>query len=102
MHRIELDLIAVKGRSRAEPVFAVLPATAEVRLAAAMLDAARQAYASQDWDTARILFDKLAARESAAGWSCRDTASSFLDRIARFRVNPPPPDWDGSHAATSK
>ena len=26
----------------------------------------------------------------------------YVERIAEFRANPPPPDWDGVYVATSK
>ena len=58
---VELDLIAVKGRIKAEPVFAVLPDGETARGFAAALAAARAAYLRQDWDTAEQGFAEIAA-----------------------------------------
>lgn len=100
---LELDMIAVKGKAEAVRIFALLgdAKSAEdptyLRLVArhsAML----KAYRSQRWDDA----------ESAAA-DCRAIAPHleglyelYDERIAEYRLNPPPENWDAVYRATSK
>lgn len=101
---LELDLLKVKGKTEATRVFALLGDSAlkASQSFIALTERHREflnRYRARDWDAAEIL-----SRE------CEKLNSSRLDRlyalyrerIARFRVNPPPPDWDGSAEALSK
>ncbi|MCR9088060.1 MAG: adenylate/guanylate cyclase domain-containing protein [Rhodobacteraceae bacterium] len=98
---VELDLIAVKGRIKAEPVFAVLPDGETARGFAAALAAARAAYLRQDWDTAEQGFAEIAAI-TLPGCDLGGLAGAYRTRIAAWRTAPPPPGWDGHATATSK
>ncbi|MEM1362919.1 MAG: adenylate/guanylate cyclase domain-containing protein [Pseudomonadota bacterium] len=98
---IELDLIAVKGRTQAEPVYAVLEDHADTRALAETLTAARVAYLKRDWQTAEQAFQSLADL-SPAHMDTGQLAKTFCQRIEGYRETPPPPDWDGSFIATSK
>lgn len=101
LRAVELDRIAVRGRSQAAPVFAVLREGAAARGFAEALAAAREAYLARDWDKAEARFAGIAALE-VPGCDMDRLTETYLTRIAAWRVAPPPPDWDGSVTATSK
>jgi adenylate cyclase len=101
--RIELDLIAVKGRAEAVRIYTLLggPAlavqsdfTALQERHAAMI----AAYRSRRWDEA---LDHIAA--------CRPSEprlagvyALYEERIAAFVADPPPPGWQGVYVAEAK
>jgi adenylate cyclase len=101
---LELDLLKVKGKTEATRVFALLGDSAFkqsqdfIRLAERH-GAFLARYRAKEWDAAEAL-----SRE------CEKLNTSRLDklyalyreRIAYFRVNPPPPQWDGTAEALSK
>lgn len=100
---LELDLIAVKGKTEAVHIYALLGDAEEaareqhhalVHRHGEML----AAYRGQRW---------AAAREAAV--ECRtlaphlgDLYELYLDRIMHFEVNPPGPHWRGVYFATAK
>ncbi len=110
---IELDLIAVKGKT--EPVLiyglrgdAQEAATPAFQALEKKHEAMIAAYRSQQWDTASALIAE-----------CRDLARQtngekhglggldvlydlYAERIAAYRADPPGEDWDGVFVATSK
>lgn len=104
---LELDLVRVKGKSQPERIFALLGDCAmresEEFVQAAILN--RQMLAAmrgQQWDAAEA---GLASLEPMAVAFDPRLATHFIglrERIAHFRANPPPTDWDGVHDATSK
>jgi adenylate cyclase len=101
---LELDLLKVKGKTEATRVFALLGDTTLkqspnfIRLAERHGEFLAR-YRAKDWDAAEAL-----SRE------CEKLNTSRLDRlyalyrerIAYFRINPPPPQWDGTAEALSK
>ena len=100
---LELDRIAVKGKSEAVTIYGLLgdksyreadTFQALLRANTAMLDA----YRAQDWDTADRMADECRA--------LNDTTSGFYalyeERIATYRRNPPGANWDGVYVATTK
>ncbi|MGQ0663540.1 MAG: CHASE2 domain-containing protein [Pseudomonadota bacterium] len=101
---IELDLLAVKGKERpvkiytllgdeaaaAEPWFKTLARTHGEFLAA---------YRAQDWDRAEAL---MAEAVGAAAGRLDKFYHLYEDRIAHFRADPPPADWDAVTRATEK
>ena len=97
---IELDLIAVKGRQDAAPIFTVLSpgdkATDERLLAchAAMLEA----YRGQRWDEAMRHLE--ACRPMAPGLAGYHEAMTGF--IAHLRAAPPGPGWQGIYQAETK
>lgn len=97
----ELDLIAVKGRQEAQPVFTVTPDTAEARDVSEALAQARTAYLARDWAGSKTAFDALAARR-LGGCSLAILAAEYTARIEQYRATPPPADWDGSARALEK
>jgi adenylate cyclase len=101
---LELDLIKVKGKTEATRAFALLGDNAFKQSRDFITLAERHGeflsrYRAKDWDAAEAL-----SRE------CEKLNTSRLDRlyalyrerIAFFRINPPPPHWDGTAEALSK
>lgn len=104
---IEIDSVAVKGRTQPETIFTVAgdetvaadPAFATV---AGAISTARAAYLSQDWNAAEAAFRDVGAMDRVGGFAPAPFAEVFLARIAEYRTSPPPADWDGVYVATSK
>jgi adenylate cyclase len=96
---IELDLVAVKGKSRAVRIYTLPPHPVETQLYLARHAALLDAYRRRDWQAALgLLEDPVLAGE-------RDMApvyGLFRERIAEMQVEPPPPDWDGVFVAHEK
>jgi adenylate cyclase len=97
-HLIEIDLVAVKGKTRAVRVYTVLPEGIEREQLIARHLALLKAYRQQDWAGAR-----------AAIIDCRRydaRLAQFYDlydeRIGVFIAQPPGPDWDGVFMAIEK
>lgn len=100
---LELDMVAVKGRTRPEKIFTFveLLRTEKIQLddLARKYGAFLKAYRNQEWDAAEHLIDV-----------CRDVGVSQLDtcysifaaRINLLRNSSLPPNWDGSFAMTEK
>ena len=101
---LELDLLKVKGKTEATRIFTLLGDNAFKQSPSFTALAERHGeflsrYRAKDWDTAETL-----SRE------CDKMNSSHLDqlyalyrqRIAYFRINPPPSQWDGTAEAMSK
>ncbi len=100
---LELDLIAVKGKTEATKVYALL-GDAAFALAPAFraLEEAHgrmlEAYRGQDWSAARSAAAQ--ARELAPGLG--ELYDLYLDRIAHYQANPPGPSWRGVYFAATK
>jgi adenylate cyclase len=101
---LELDLLKVKGKTEATRAFALLGDSAFKRSQNFITLAERHGeflarYRAKDWDAAEGLSHE-----------CEKLNTSRLDRlyalyrerIAYFRINPPPPQWDGTAEALSK
>jgi adenylate cyclase len=101
---LEIDLLKVKGKTEATRVFGLFGDSAVKQSRDFILLAERHGeflarYRAKDWDEAEAL-----SRE------CEKTNTARLDtlyalyrnRIAHFRMNPPPPNWDGAAEALSK
>ena len=96
----ELDLVRVKGKHEPVAIFEPLGASSEIG------DEVRQehedyvnalaAYRRQDFDVAERRFQKLKKRTDALLYNV------YLDRIERFRHEPPPSGWDGVFDHLSK
>jgi adenylate cyclase len=89
----ELDLVRVKGKTEPVAIFEPVAPAADLpaETASELVDYARalDAYRNQDWDRAQRIFARL------QGESQRLLYRIYLDRIAAFRAEPPPSDWDG-------
>ncbi|HEX8979842.1 MAG TPA: adenylate/guanylate cyclase domain-containing protein [Parasulfuritortus sp.] len=95
-----VDRVRVKGKAEPVAIYEPLGVAAEVvpeRLAAARkFEAALADYQAQRWDAAEAA---LRALNAAAPGKLYDV---YLERIAHFRANPPPADWDGVFTFTTK
>jgi adenylate cyclase len=103
---IELDLIAVKGKSEALHIFALLgdkdmAASAQFKTFANLHAAMLSAYRARSWNEAEHLIAEC--REASRNFATLDDLYDlYASRIALFRETPPPADWDGVFVATSK
>jgi adenylate cyclase len=102
---MEIDLIKVKGKREPEAVFTVLGRAAlehdsrctELRaLNAQMLTSFRK----QDWDGTLALIE--GCRKAADGLDVAGLYDMYVERIASYRADPPPPTWDGVYEAETK
>ncbi len=104
---IELDLLRVKGKNEPEQVFGLLgdAAMRDTEAFQALTEAnteMRSAYAAQDWTRARAALDGIAAAAEKLGLDLSGYVVCYRDRIADYEQDPPGPDWDGVHTATTK
>ena len=102
---MEIDRIQVKGKTQPETVFTVLgraelsrdPNFLELQeLTTKML----QYYREQNWTQALDTIEPC--RKAAEGFGVGALYLMYAERIAAFRHNPPPPDWNGVYEAESK
>ncbi len=96
----ELDWVRVKGKQKPVAIFEPVGITdeldAETRAELAEYQKALALYRSSDWDGARALFEKLTERTGTLLYNV------YLDRIERFRQEPPTASWDGVFDHLSK
>lgn len=102
----ELDLIRVKGKRAPQRIFALLgeagEGDAEARQAAlAEMETLLTAYRFQAWDVAEQAAEALAARR-LPHLDLAVFTRLYRRRIADFRRQPPPADWDGIYTAETK
>jgi adenylate cyclase len=96
---IEIDLVAVKGKTRAGRVYTLPPEEIEEVQFIDRHSALLKAYRRQDWAAAlRLLDDGLlaAARHLAPVYDL------YRRRIAQFQIEAPPQNWDGVFTAEEK
>jgi adenylate cyclase len=97
---IELDLVAVKGKSRAVKIFTLPPPDAPEEAATKTRHAELlAAYRRQDWAAA---LTALGEAPLAAARYLAPVYELYRDRIAHFQIEAPPQDWDGVFTATEK
>ncbi len=104
---IEIDSVAVKGRTQPETIYTVagderVGSDAAFTAVADAIGSARAAYLAQDWDGAEAGFRAIGAMGRVGAFEPAPFADVFLGRIAEYRASPPPADWDGVYVATSK
>ncbi|HTL52018.1 MAG TPA: adenylate/guanylate cyclase domain-containing protein [Planctomycetota bacterium] len=97
----EMDLLTVSGRSGAVRVYELLglkgQITAEAIAAARSFEKGLAAYRAKQWDLADREFNNTLVLNPG------DSVSKvFLERVAEFRVNPPPEQWDGVYMMKGK
>lgn len=89
----EIDLVRVKGKNEPvaiyEPIAPRDDITPELRIDLDLYAAALAAYRACDFDSAERDFGKLKQRDDARLYNV------YLERIDRFRREPPPDGWDG-------
>jgi adenylate cyclase len=96
---IELDLVAVKGKSRAVRIFTLPPHPVETEQYLARHQALLAAYRKRDWEGALALLedDVLAGEPDMAPFY-----ELFRERIAQLQIESLPEDWDGVYVAHEK
>ncbi|MCC6470295.1 MAG: adenylate/guanylate cyclase domain-containing protein [Alphaproteobacteria bacterium] len=106
---LQLDLIAVKGKSEAVQVFTILGDADMVNAPAfqrwhAAHDALLAAYRARQWDTAEARLGECRglARETLGDRAPIGLYDVYAERIADFRRVPPEQDWDGVYRAVNK
>ncbi len=104
---LELDLIKVKGKTSAVRVYGLmgdeLLAQTEAWQDYSLLhDAMLAAYRARMWEQTLDLCQRMNACAAAASFEVSGFLSLYRERAADYRDSPPPSDWDGSYAATSK
>lgn len=101
---LELDLIKVKGKAKAERVFTILPQPSDDQA----YDPGRlqkqhatllEAYREKHWDTALELLAQCRTLAPQAALGYYDVLDA---RIDHYRGAPPPADWDGTYEAETK
>jgi len=96
---VEVDLVAVKGKSQAGHIYTLPPERIEEREFADRHSALLHAYRRQDWAAAlRLLGD----RRLAAARHLAPVYGLYQRRIAHFQTAAPPADWDGVFTAEEK
>jgi adenylate cyclase len=101
---LELDLLKVKGKTEPKRVFALLGDSALKQSPNFIALAERHReflarYRAKDWDEAEALAHEC---EQMNGARLDHLYALYRQRIAFFRTNPPPAQWDGSTEASSK
>jgi|SRR5271165_237521 len=96
---IELDLVAVKGKTQAGRVFTLPPEHLEENLLIDHHSALLTAYRRQDWVVALRLLDD---GRLAAAHQLSPVYDLYRRRIAHFQVEAPPANWDGVYTAEEK
>ncbi|MGH6865033.1 MAG: CHASE2 domain-containing protein [Methyloceanibacter sp.] len=101
---LEIDLLKVKGKTAATRIFALLGDNA-LKESKDFIDlTARHGeflarYRAKEWDAAEALNFECAKLNGA---ELDRLYWLYRERIAAFRVTPPPPNWDGTSEALSK
>src|SRR6516164_2827119 len=96
---IELDLVAVKGKSEAGRIYTLPPEIIAEDRFTDQHSALLGAYRRQDWATATKLLDdgRLAAARFLA-----PVYDLYRHRIAQFQIQAPPANWNGVFTAEEK
>jgi adenylate cyclase len=102
---LELDRVTVKGKTEPETVFTVCGrgdvAQSEGFQALQSAFATMLArYRAQDWDGAIAALSACVNR--CGSFDAEEVVALYTERIEAFRVNPPPPGWDGVFALQTK
>jgi adenylate cyclase len=96
---IEVDLVAVKGKSRAVRVYTLPPHQIEAQRFFEQHAALLAAYRRRDWERAlRLLDDDGLAVET----EMKPVYDLYRRRIAHYQIESPPNDWDGVFTAEEK
>jgi adenylate cyclase len=97
----ELDKVRPKGKSLPltifEPICRSQDATPELKQRVQLFHQALRYYRERNWDMAEIQLLNLQKQDPET-----ELYQVYLDRIAAFRQEPPPDDWDGVYTLESK
>ncbi|MEZ5875034.1 MAG: adenylate/guanylate cyclase domain-containing protein [Hyphomicrobiales bacterium] len=101
---LELDLLKVKGKTAATRIFTLLGDEA-MKESQPFIDLTKKhdaflaRFRAKDWDAAETLSYEC---EKMDGAQLNRLYELYRERIAYFRMTPPPPNWDGTAEALSK
>ena len=100
---IELDLIAVKGKTEAVRIYSLegnreLSASESFQTFKRAHDRMLVAYRAQRWDEASEWLGKLRPN----GHANQTLYDLYEERITEYRASPPGADWDGAYVASTK
>ena len=96
---IEIDKIAVKGKSAAETIFTCFePITKFADDFMAKHINFLEKYRSQQWDAASLLIDELISSPNKLELYYKHMRA----RIDEYKINPPSSDWEGVYVAQNK
>ena len=97
----ELDRVRVKGSDKPAAIYEPVGLTGAIDQTARMdlerWQSALEHYRARRWDDAEREISTLSRAHPQ-----KKIYRIYLDRITRFRRQPPPDDWDGSYSHTSK
>ena len=96
---IELDLVAVKGKSRAVRIYTILSHPIEAAQFNAHHGELLAAYRRRDWNAALSMLDDERLRAEPGMAAVYDV---FRERIAQLQADSLPEDWDGVYVAHEK
>jgi adenylate cyclase len=102
---LELDFITVKGKSEPEVIYAVagrgdVAQSGKFQRLRNLCIEMLACYRNRDWDGALLAIAKGRAADDTG--SLRTLHDLYAARIAAFRETPPPENWDGVFALTTK
>ena len=101
---LEIDLLKVKGKTAATRIFTLLGNSA-MKESRPFIDLTERhaeflaRYRAKEWDAAETLSHEC---ERMNGAQLTRLYALYRERIAAFRLAPPPPHWDGTAEALSK
>lgn len=96
----ELDRITVKGKIEPVTIYELIGEgipSQEVQDFIHAFEAGLKAYQNRNWDLALFCFEK-ALKIKTEDKACK----LFLEYCQNYKLNPPPPDWDGVHEMKEK
>lgn len=102
---LEIDSIRVKGKTVPVTIFTLVgkpdvAQSGEFKALKEVHDTLIAGYRGQRWDECETLIAR--ARVLAEPFGIVPLYQTYEDRIAEYRADPPPVDWDGVYVATSK
>jgi adenylate cyclase len=102
---LEIDLVIVKGKTEAEPVYAVVgrkdfEASDEFKRLHSLTTEMLKCYRGQDWEGA--LRGIECGRRNGDAASLGPLFDLYAERIRGFQSSPPPEDWDGAYVLLTK
>ena len=102
---VELDLLQVKGKKEPEAVWTLLGDgkirfDPDFKILESMHAEMIARYRSRDFEGAEEMMEMCG--EGARRFGLGGFYEMFADRIALYRINPPPEGWTGVYTATSK
>jgi len=96
---LELDCLAVKGKTLGVNIYTVVPKTALNRAYSKTHNDFIKLYREQNWIAIDNYYKTL---KSAFDGEMSEYYDMMMERIEEFKKNPLPSDWDGVYRATSK